>query len=152
MSQENVEVVRRYFEAVEGAFAAYWEDSRPAVEALKAGEVNPSGVEMYRYLHPNAEWKTPLMDITFRGYYGLASGFDQLVDAAQTYGIKLKEVTDLGESDVMAEIGVEMQGRSSDIDLTTTIFTVVTLHDGLITRISDHMERHEALEAAGLSE
>ena len=80
----------------------------------------------------------------------MASGFDQLVEAAQTYGIELKEVTDLGENDVLAEIEVEMQGRSSDIDLKTTIFALVTTHDGLITRIADHLQRDEALQAAGL--
>jgi ketosteroid isomerase-like protein len=152
MSQENVEIVRAYYHAVERAFEAYWEDPRSAVEALKAGEVNPQGVEMFRYLHPNVEWKTPLMSITYRGYYGLSSGFDQLVEAAQAYGIKLKEVSDLGETDVLAVAEVEMQGRSSDIDLKTTVFAVVTVHDGLITQLSDYLQRHEALEAAGLSE
>ena len=31
MSQENLEVVRRYVEALEAAFAAYWRDPRPPV-------------------------------------------------------------------------------------------------------------------------
>jgi ketosteroid isomerase-like protein len=152
MSQENVEIVRAYYQALQRAFEAYWEDPRSALEALKAGEVNPQAVEMFRYLHPNVEWKTPLMDITYRGYYGLSSGFDQLVEAAQAYGVKLKEVSDLGENDVLAVVEAEMQGRSSDIDLKTMVFAVVTLDDGLITRLSDYLERHDALEAAGLSE
>src|SRR5919204_6061078 len=76
MSEENVEVVRRYFEAVERAFQAYWKDPRGAEAAVKAGEVAPEGVEMARYLHPNCEWKTLMAGITYRGFVGMASGFD----------------------------------------------------------------------------
>ena len=63
---------------------------------MKAGQVGPEGVEMTRYLHPNCEWKTLMGGITYRGFFGMAGGFDQLVEAAQACAIKLKEVTDLG--------------------------------------------------------
>ena len=96
MSEENVVVVRRYYEAAERTFAAYWEDPRSAVEAVKSGEIGPEAAEGLRYLHPNAEWKTALTGVTFRGYNGMAEGFDQLVDAAGTYRVELQEVTDLG--------------------------------------------------------
>jgi hypothetical protein len=39
MSQENVEIVRRFFEAVERSFAGYWENPRPLAAALEAGEL-----------------------------------------------------------------------------------------------------------------
>ena len=90
MSPENVDVVRRYYEAAQRAFAAYWEDPRSAVEAVKSGDVGPDVAEGMRYLHPNAEWKTALTGITYRGYSGMAEGFDQLVDAARTYRVELQ--------------------------------------------------------------
>jgi hypothetical protein len=77
MSQENVEVVRRYYEAVQRAFRAYWEDPRSVADSLQAGDVPPVAVEMIRCLNPDAEWKTALTGITYRGYSELAGGFDQ---------------------------------------------------------------------------
>src|SRR6185312_17102706 len=125
MSQENVVVVRRYYEAAERTFAAYWEDPRSAVEAVKSGEIGPEAAEGLRYLHPNAEWKTALTGVTFRGYSGMAEGFDQLVDAAGTYRVELQEVTDLGGDHVLAVVGAAMKGIASGIDVTSTIFVVV---------------------------
>ena len=152
MSQENVEVVRRYFQAVERGFRAYWDDPRSAEEAVKAGEVGPEGVEMARYLHPNCEWRTLLAGITYRGYVGMARGFDQLVDAAQAYAINLKEVNDLGGDNVLAVVEGAMKGKASDAEVKVMVFTVVTVDDGLITRIDEHADRAQALEAAGLGE
>jgi hypothetical protein len=83
MSQENVEIVRRYYEAVQRAFTAYWKGPRSVADSLKEGQVGPEGVEMIRYLHPNVEWTTALTGITYRGYSDLASGFDELMEAAR---------------------------------------------------------------------
>ena len=82
MSQENVEIVGRYYDAVDRAFLAYWEYLRSAADGLRAGEISPEAVEMMGCLHPSAEWKTALTGITYRGYGDMASGFDELVDAA----------------------------------------------------------------------
>lgn len=152
MSRENVEVVGQYFDAVERAFQAYWEDPRGAEDAVKAGELGPEGVEMTRYLHPNCEWKTLMAGITYRGFVGMASGFDQLVEAAQAYAIKLIEVTDLGGAKVLAVVEGDMKGKASDAEVKVTVFAVVTVDQGLITRIDEHGDRAQALEAAGLSE
>jgi hypothetical protein len=40
MSHENVEVVRRYYDATQRAFTAYWEDPRSAADALPAGQLS----------------------------------------------------------------------------------------------------------------
>ena len=152
MSQENVEIVRRYYETVERAFEAYWVDPRSAEEAWNAGDVPPEGAEMARYVHPNVEWKTALTGITYRGYANIAKGWDQLVDAAQEYGISLKEVSDLGNDKVLAVVEVAMKGKASDIAVGAVIFSAVTVQDGQIIRLDEYLERSEALEAAGLSE
>jgi len=44
------------------------------------------------------------------------------------------------------------EGIASGIDVTSTIFVVVTVDNGRITRLDEYMERAEALEAGGLSE
>ena len=152
MSEENVELVRSYYEAVQGVFRAYWEDPGSAGESLETGEVPPAGVEMLRYLHPNVEWKTALTGVTYRGYNDLARGFDQVVDAAQNYGIEVQEVSDLGGNQVLAVVEAGMRGRATDIDVKAGIFIVVTVRNGLITRMDEYLDRAAALEAAGLSE
>jgi ketosteroid isomerase-like protein len=152
MSQENVEIVRRYFEAVERALAAYWQGPRSVADSLRAGEVRPEIADAMRYWHPNIEWKSALIGITARGYEGTAHGVDQFLDAAQDYRVNVPEVTDLGDSQVLAVMRLAMKGKASDIDVNATIFSIVTVEDGLIIRMDEYLERAEALEAVGLSE
>ena len=150
MSQENVEIVRRYFEAVERAFAAYWQGPRSVADSLRAGEVEPEIADAMRYLHPNVEWKSALIGITSRGYEGAARGIDQSLDAAQDYRVDVSEITDLGSNQVLAMVQLAMKGKASDIAVNATIFSIVTVEDGLIIGLDEHLERSEALEAAGL--
>jgi len=151
MSQENVEIVRRYFEAVERVLAAYGQGSLSFADSLRAGEVPPEYADALRYWHPNIEWKSALIGITTRGYEDTLHGVDQLLDAAQDYRVN-PEVTDLGDSQVLAVMRLAMKGKASDIDVNATIFSIVTVEDGLIIRMDEYLERAEALEAAGLSE
>ena len=152
MSQENVELVRRYFEAVERLSAAYWQGPRSLADSLRAGEVWPEFADVMRCFHPNIEWKSALIGITARGHEGIAHGVDQFLDAAQDYRVNASEVTDLGDSQVLAVLRLAMKGKASEIDVNATIFSIVTVEDGLIIRMDEYLERAEALEAAGLSE
>jgi ketosteroid isomerase-like protein len=152
MSQENVELVRRYFEAVERAVAVYWQGPRSLADSLRAGEAPPEIADAMRYLHPNIEWKSALIGITARGHEDTARGVDQFLDAAQDYRINVPEVTDLSDGQVLAVVRLAMKGKASDIDVNATIFSIVTVEDGLIIRMDEYPERAEALEAVGLSE
>ena len=152
MSEENVALVRRYYEAVQSLFGAYWEEPASAADTLKTGQVPPVAVEMLRYLHPEVEWKTALTGATYRGYDDLARGFDQTVDAAHNYEIEIQELSDLGADQVLAVVKAAMRGRATDIEVNAMIFVVVTVRDGQITRMDEYLERDAAFEAAGLSE
>ncbi len=147
-----MELVRRYFDAVERAFAAYWQGPRSLADSLRVGEVWPEYADLMRFLHPNIEWKSILIGITTRGYEGTAHSVDQLLDTAQDYRVNVHEVTDLGDSQVLAVVRLAMKGKASDIDVNATIFSIVTVEDGLIIRLDEYLERAEALEAVGLSE
>jgi hypothetical protein len=50
MSQENVGIVRRFLEASERSFEAYWENPRSGVAAMKAGDLSPQTEEVLGYL------------------------------------------------------------------------------------------------------
>ena len=152
MSQENVELVRRYFEAMERVFADYWQGPRSFADSLRAGEIPPEIADAMRYWHPDIEWKSALIGITTRGYEGTLHGVDQFLDAAQDYRVNVLEVTDLGGSQVLAVVRLTMKGKASAIDVNATTFSIVTVEDGLIIRLDEYMERAEALEAVGLSE
>ena len=152
MSQENVELVRRFLEAVDRLYAAYWQGPWSLADSLRAGEVPPEIADAMRYWHPNIEWKSALIGITTRGYEGTVHGVDQFLDAAQDYRVNVLEVTDLGNSQVLAVLRPSMKGKASDIDVNATIFSIVTVEDGLIIRMDEYLERAEALEAVGLSE
>ena len=90
MSQENVEIVRRYVEALEKAIAAYWSDPRPAAAAMEKGELRPENREVFRYLDPEVEWNTAFARVSFRGHLGVAQGWDWLSEAAEHYSVTLQ--------------------------------------------------------------
>ena len=58
MSQDNVEIARRFSLAFERSSRAYWKNPRSLVAALQAGDLDPEGTELLSYLHPKVEWKT----------------------------------------------------------------------------------------------
>jgi len=126
--------------------------ARSLADSLRAGEVRPEIADAMRYFHPNIEWKSALIGITAHGYEGMAHGVDQFLDAAQDYRVKVLEVTELGDSQVLAVLRLAMKGKASDIPVNATIFSIVTVEDGLIIRLDEYLERAEALEAVGLSE
>ncbi len=152
MSQENVEIVRRYVEVVQTAYDAYFQRPYSVADSLRSGEVEPEIADVVRYLHPNVEWKSAMIGVTSRGYEGTARGLDRLLEAAQEYRVNVQEVTDLGANQVLAVLELSMKGKASDIDINTTIYSIVTVEGGQIIRLDEYLERDEALEAAGLKE
>ena len=80
MSQENVELVRRYVEVVQRAYDAYFQRPYSVADSLRSGEVEPEIADVVRYLHPNVEWKSAMIGVTSRGYEGTARGLDRLLE------------------------------------------------------------------------
>ena len=151
MSQENVEIVRQFFEAV-GRLLGAWELSRSLVDATKAGDLPPEAREALDCLHPEAEWNPVFSGETYRGQLGLVRAMDDLLQAAANYGVALLDVIDLKEDRVLAVYGLELEGKTSGIDVNATMFAVISVQDRLIAQIYEYTDRREALEAAGLSE
>ena len=56
MSQENVEIVRRFYEAGQRSFDAYWKNPRSGVAALAAGDLDPETEAVLAFLHPEVEY------------------------------------------------------------------------------------------------
>jgi ketosteroid isomerase-like protein len=151
MSQENVEVVQRFFEAVERLLEA-WKPSRSILEAMKAGDIPPEAREALVYMRPEAEWSPVFSGEIYRGQLEIARGWDELLEAAENYSLKLLDVTDFEHDHVLAVFGPSLEGRTSGIHVNAAVFAVVTLQGGLISRLDEYTDRREAFEAAGLSE
>jgi ketosteroid isomerase-like protein len=152
MSQENVEIVRRFMDAIERGFDAYWKDPRPIATALKEGKLWPAWAEAFEYLDPEIEWKTVFLGETVCGYFEAARTWDDFLSWAEDYRPSLEEVADLEGDHVFVEVGLVGSGKNSGMRMYARFFDVFTLRDGLILRIEEYLARAEALEAAGLSE
>ena len=55
MSEENVEVVRRFIEAWQRSNDAYWENPRSGAAALEAGDLDPETEAALAFLDPEVE-------------------------------------------------------------------------------------------------
>jgi len=152
MSQENVEVVQLYVEALEKAIAAYWSDPRPGAPAMQKGDIRPENQEVFRYLDPDVEWNTAFAGVGFRGHDGITEGWDWFAEAAEHYVLTLSSATALPDGRVLAVSDCKLKAKDSGIEIKGQVCSVATVRDGLITRMDEYNTRTEALEAVGLSE
>jgi ketosteroid isomerase-like protein len=128
MSQENVEIVRRFGEAMDrGDHASALRFLAPdvVVTVMQEGAVHGREAVSAMWKRWEAEWEE--MEIV------------------------TEELLDVGDHVVvtMRESG---RGRSSGAKVGARYFSVVTLRDGKIVRAAEYTERSRALEAAGLQE
>ena len=144
MSEENVEIVRRYFELIVRLLDDYW--SNP-VELSEYPLIDKA----FDDVDPEAEWKPPYLRVAIRGKEAWLAAISDVLDAADDWRIHLESVSDLGHGQVLVESRNAIRGRDSGVAIDQGIFTVVTVQNGKITAISDFTERGDALEAAGLT-
>ena len=136
MSQENVEVVRRLYEAIGRGDSA-------TVLAL---------------YHPDVECdvsRSPLPRLIggdgFRGHDGLRRFFRERAEAWENIEDNCEQLIDAG-TDVLALVTVRGRGRTSGIEVETAMTGVWTIRDGKIVRVVWFGSHDEALEAVGLRE
>ena len=131
MSEENVEIVRRVYDAYlsgdfEAAFALLDPDVTFDVSIRPEGKV-------------------------YRGHDGVAEALRTWTGTWEGFRMELKELIDAGGDQV---IGVEHQsgrGRASGLPLSEEYSSVFTLQGGKVVSIVWFPSRAEALEAAGAS-
>ena len=152
MSQENVEIVRRYFEAVKRGLDVHWENPRSVAAAMSTDDLTPAQREVLGFTQVDVEWRNAF-GLIFKGQLDFAKGVDQLLEATNDFWIvDVQEVTDLGSDRVLAVVKSAMKGKDSEIEVSQTVFSLMTLRDGLIVRAEEYLHREEALEAAELRE
>ena len=131
MSRENVEVVRRGFEAY----------ARGDTETL------------LRLVDPEIEWKQVEEPAAV---HGPRAGLESVARWDETWddlAISVEEYIDAGEN-VVAVVRSKGRGKASGVAVEQVSYQVFTVRDGRVVRMREYGpgERAEALEAAGLRE
>jgi ketosteroid isomerase-like protein len=133
MSEENVEIVRRGFEAI----------NRGDIE----GAVS--------YADPDSELHSAIVGSAegnvYRGHDGLRQWFAEVMESFEELRTELTEFRDLGDR-VVAFGHIHARGRESGLELDAVTGWVVTVRNGKVLRAEGYLSYVEALEAAGLRE
>jgi ketosteroid isomerase-like protein len=151
MSQENVEVVRGFFGAMERFFESYSKNPRSLVAAEESGDLSPEYEEALGYTDPEVEWQTVFLGATHRGRREIARAWDDFLRWTEGYKIRLQEIEDLDADRVFAVLTVSSTSKDGG-SFASRHFDVVTVQDGLIVRLAEFTDREQALQAVGLSE
>jgi ketosteroid isomerase-like protein len=130
VSQENVEIVRR-------AWEAYMRHDNEAALA---------------FYDPEAELNHPLDGSVYRGLGGVRAFFrDWHAAWSELLSNDVEEWIDAGD-DVIAAMHIRARGRSSGVTVERREWDVWTLRNGKLWRLRIYTSRAEALEAVGLTE
>ena len=139
MSQENVEVVRRFYDTYAGRYDKYRED--------------PSA--LWQLLAPDIEWHPltgALVEGTpYKGHEGVKAYFEDLAEAWEESHVSADRFIDA--DDVVLVVGrIHAIGRGSGVEIEAHAAWVWRLRHGQAVYMHVYLNRQEALEAAGLSE
>src|SRR5262245_19183797 len=133
MSQENIEVVRHYFDGwpetdLPALVARFWESD---------GDYYPvRGFPEARPCHGREEILAFLSDF---------------LAAWEGYGLMVKETRGIGDDRVFVHTRIGAQGRASGAKLEGDIYYCCWLRHGRFIRVEDHLTAKGALHALGLS-
>ena len=123
MSQENVEIVRKFVLDEHG--------------------------EWLTYLDPTVVWNSA--DESARGVEGVEGLMTRWESTWDDYEVIPEDFVDAGDR-VIAILRVRGRGRESGAAVDARFHQVFTIRGGKIVRMDEFMERSEALEAVGLSD
>jgi ketosteroid isomerase-like protein len=122
MSQENVEIVRRFL-------------------LVELDELLP-------YVDPEIVWN-PVEEAAAEGPEAVRASTERWKSEWDDYELIPEEFVDMGDR-VVATVRFRARGRVSGIEVDARLYDVFTLRDGKIVRMDQFTEQSEALEAAGL--
>jgi ketosteroid isomerase-like protein len=137
MSEENVEIARRSFEAFNRAFTEGADD-------------------LYALLDPEVEWipATAILEgRSYHGHEGVRRWIEDMKRDWEDFEPRPEEFLDLGDDRVLALGSWHARGRGGDVPLDFPHAAwLAQYREGKLVRMQTFTERQEALEAAGLSE
>ena len=123
MSQENVEIVRRFLVVVD------------IDEALT-------------YADPGIVWN-PTEELATQGHGAVRASLARWKAEWHDYRVIPEEFVDRGDS-VVVTVRLRGRGRGSGVEVDARFYDVYTLRDGKIVRMDQFTERSQAIQAAEL--
>ena len=91
MSEENVEIVRRFFDATERAMSSYWRDPRSITGAYKADDLTAEAEEALSFFDSGIVWKAGGFG-TFQGIEEMLSAWEDIFEIADGYRTSVREL------------------------------------------------------------
>ena len=144
MSQENVELVRRWYAFIEGF--------EGRIETDEIGD-RLSDATLGDFFDPKLEWvpipQGPLAGSTYRGFEGVRRFVADFLAAWDEIRTEPQEFLDRGDQVVTV---LRMGGKVHELEIDEVWSHLLTLRDGRIVRVQTFGTREGALQAAGLSE
>jgi ketosteroid isomerase-like protein len=133
MSQENVEIVRRWFESftagvqIDAHLREFWDEEVDYYPVRKVPEAQPChGLEEVSDFF--ARWLEPWSRLDF----------------------VIRELVDVGDERVLAHVNLRGEGRRSGMSLAGDLYYGYWLRHGRFLRVEDHLTLSGALHALGL--
>jgi len=121
MSQENVEIVRRFL----------------------SGDVDAA----LPYADPGIVWN-PIEELPTQGHEAVRASLAHWKAEWDDYRVVPEEFVDMGDH-VVVTVRLGGRGRGSGVEIDARFYDLYTLRDGKIVRMDQFSERSEALEAVG---
>ena len=134
MSQENVELARRSFEAWQNDDYETW-------IALHDADVEYLGAVERR-----------LGQGVYRGHKGVSELWRVWREEVEGFWIESEEIRDLEDGRVLHLGQMGFRGSASGVEVDSQLALVITLRDGKIVRSMDFMSHRDALKAVGLEQ
>jgi ketosteroid isomerase-like protein len=134
MPEENVELVRSVYTAFNGL--------------AEGGDITSYVVAHYDL---GCEYEPVEEEEAIRGHDALVRWNERWFEAWDEFHVDVDELIEADEGVVFSAITVHGQGAGSGIRINQRFFHVFDLRNGKVLRTREYVERHEALEAVGLS-
>jgi uncharacterized protein len=131
MSDENVEIVRRVFEAFNSRDWATWESHH----------------------HPDFEWSDPPEfpgGSTHHGVGSVRRFMDDVLETGDEWRVEIDGIESVGENRVLMRGRSVLVGRASRIPMEDPLFQLFELKQARVSRVQTFRSSEEALAAAGL--
>ena len=133
MSQENVEIVRRFADCWE---RHDWDGMAELADPNVEAHGTVGGVEEGRVR---------------RGVSEIRRDYESVEETWDEHRIEIEKLVDAGDQVVILQREYQ-RGRSSGAEVVIDAAVIVDLRNGRIVRVQGYMDRAEALEAAGRRE
>ena len=157
MSEENVEIVRKFFPGNVDLVEVFHDPD--LLNAMRTGIEPFVEPEFETIGDPNAIPMGPMMgaeggppDLFAKGIEGFLSFWRDWITAWETWTLGPAEFIDVDENRVLVSYEVSARSKTDQVELTIDAANLMTLRKGKLTRLELFFNREAALEAAGLSE